>query len=147
MACNQLQFSVRHAGRLGEPSDGLVPERMGRGLYLCQARVVLDHLLDATGRELRAATSLEEPTIGRMSRDMRPKCGREGSTEQHVPILRALPLIDSDLAVLQVHIFDPQAAKLGDTDAGVEQQPKHQAVLHIIRLIDDSVESAELVGR
>src|SRR5687768_12290869 len=70
----------------------------------------------------------------------------EGLAEQDVAILAALPLIDSDLAVLQVHIGNLHVAQLADPESSEEQQPKHQSVLHIVGTIHDLIAAPKLVS-
>ena len=58
----------------------------------------------------------------------------------------SLALVDEDLAVFKIHIGDLDAAQFADPDPGVEQQPQHQGMLYVVRLVHRLVEGTELVG-
>ena len=77
---------------------------------------------------------------------MGAKSRGEGLAEEDVPVLRPLALVDENLAVFQVHVGDLDAAQFRDPDAGVEQQPQHQGVLHVLGGVHSLVECPELVG-
>jgi hypothetical protein len=58
-----------------------------------------------------------------MGVDVGAESGGKGLAEQDVAVLAARPLVHEDLAALQVHVGDLDAAQFRDLDRGEEQQP------------------------
>jgi len=146
VARDQLKLGVGKARIAGQPCDALVPEGMGRGLDPGLLRILLDDLLDPSRSILPIPLGLEQPAIPWMGGNVGAEGRGEGLAEQNKPVLAALPLVDPDLAVLQVHVGDFDVAEFRHPDGGVEHQPQHQGVLHIVGLIHHAVESPEAVG-
>ena len=60
--------------------------------------------------------------------------------------MRALALVDPDLAGFEVNVGDPMLQSSLTLTAVKNKQPQHQGVLDILGSIDDLIEPAELLG-
>ena len=59
VARDELELTIGHAGMAGQPSNGLMAERVRRGFDAGGLGVVLDDLLDVPGRERAGKPGLE----------------------------------------------------------------------------------------
>ena len=86
MAGNELKFGIGHSTVPGEPSDTLMPERMGSRFDPGKFGVFLHDLLHPSRGEFAIPPGLEEPAIVRMGRDMSSQGRCEGLAKQDIPI-------------------------------------------------------------
>ncbi len=119
----QLKLGIRQTTVPGQPGDRLVPKRVRGRLHASLFGVHGDNLLDTTCRELAVSLSLEDPTVMRVSCDVRSQRRGEAFAEQDVAILRAFSQIDPDLAGFKINIGDSEVAEFRDSDSRVEQEP------------------------
>ena len=72
VAGDELKLGVGEAAVPRQPSDGLMPERVRRGLHAGLLRVTADDLLDAARRVLAVPPRLEQVAVAAVGRDVRP---------------------------------------------------------------------------
>ena len=87
----ELEFGISHARMAGQPSNALVPESVGRGVYPCFLGIMFDDLLHPPGRELAISTGLKQPAIVGMGGDVRPQGSGKPLSEQDISVLAPLP--------------------------------------------------------
>ena len=120
---DQLDLGVGQALR-GQEGQHLVPEEVGVDV-LGDARPVavpLHDLLHPARGERHAAPRLEEIAVLRVGLQMAAEDEAEAPGEQDVAVLAALAPVDEDLALLGVHVLDPDADQL-------EAQPEPENLL------------------
>ena len=102
-----------------------MPKRMRRCPDSGLLGVVLDDLLDSTGRERRGPFRLKQLAVMGMGGDM----GSEGRGEA-LPTKRTYPcgpcLGSRDLALVQINVSYFNLAEFGHPNRRKEYQPKHQ---------------------
>ena len=104
MAGYQLKLGIGHSRMSGQPGDALMPKRVRRGSDARLLGVKLHNLLDSPGRVSRVASSLEKPTVVRMSGNVRPQGRGKRLAEQNISVLVALAAVDPDFVVLKVDV-------------------------------------------
>ena len=142
----EFLFGTEWTPLFAMPRFGVLPLVTGTALVSSIAMVV------ALPMGLLSAIYLSEYADPRVRRTVKPilevLAGVPTVVYGYFALLFLTPLLQRfipDLAGFKVHVGHHHAAQLGHSHPGVEQQAKHQGVLHVIGLVHDLVEAAEVV--
>ena len=112
MTGDQLKLGIGQAAIPGQPRDRLVPEGVRSRFDSSLVGVLGDNLLDPSRAELAMPLSLEEPSVVRVGCDVGSQGRGEALAEEDVAVLRALALVDSDLAGFEINIGDYRCCRV-----------------------------------
>lgn len=102
----------------------------------CPFPVPIDNLLHAPRREWAEALRFEKMAILGISFQMTLEHQTGALREENVPIFVPLPLVDENLALIEIHIRDLDADHLTDPNCGVEKQFQHNLVLNVTAVLN-----------